>query len=63
MGDDITQLLLAITVLPHERRPFRNWDPDEIAPADVDFICKVMQLDPEERPSAKDLLQDKWFSG
>ncbi|KAL9126242.1 MAG: hypothetical protein Q9217_004675, partial [Psora testacea] len=38
MGDDITQLLLTIAVPPHERQPFRNWDPNELAPADVDFV-------------------------
>ncbi len=62
MGDDVTHLLLTIKVPLHERRPFRNWNPDEIAPAEVEFICKLMQLDPEKRPSARDLLQDKWFS-
>ena len=62
MGDDITQLLLTIAVPPHQRQPFRNWDPNEIAPADVDFVCKIMQLDPEKRPLAKDLLKDEWFS-
>lgn len=62
MGDDVTQLLLLITVPPHERQPFKNWATDEIAPADRDFICKLMQLDPEKRPSAKELLQDRWFS-
>ena len=53
MGDDGKQLLLAITVLTQERQPFRNWDPNKIAPADVDFLCKLIQLDPEKRPPTK----------
>ncbi len=62
MGEDVMRLLLAIMLPVEEMRPFKNCNPDEIAPAEVEFVCKIMQLDPKKRPSAKDLLQDRWFS-
>jgi len=34
----------------------------EIAKEDREFISKLMQLDPRDRPSAKVLLQDSWLA-
>ena len=34
----------------------------EIAKEDREFISKLMQLDPRDRPSAKVLLQDEWLT-
>lgn len=33
----------------------------ELSNEDKIFICKIMKLDPRERPTAKQLLQDDWF--
>ena len=35
---------------------------EEIAKEDREFISKLMQLDPRDRPSAKVLLQDPWLA-
>jgi serine/threonine protein kinase len=44
-------------------RPFHMSPEREISTKDRDFICKIMKLDPRERPSAQQLLEDPWFSG
>ena len=42
--------------------PFSMASSREIAKEDREFICKLMQLDPRDRPSAKALLQDAWLA-
>jgi len=44
-----------------ERRPFSLVSASEVSKEDRDLICKIMKLDPRERPTAKELLQDTWF--
>lgn len=43
------------------------WKPfhvaQDITEEDKNFICKIMKLDPRERPTAAELLQDEWFHG
>ncbi len=41
--------------------PFCKSEDDELARPDRDFIAKMMKLDPRDRPTAKELLQDAWF--
>lgn len=45
-----------------KRTPFKMASSKEIAKEDREFICKLMQLDPRDRPSAKVLLQDPWVT-
>ncbi|KAK5139173.1 hypothetical protein LTR04_003826 [Oleoguttula sp. CCFEE 6159] len=46
----------------HElRKPFSMLQDEEVTGEDKDFICKVMKMDPRDRPTAKQLLADKWF--
>lgn len=33
----------------------------EVLKEDRDFILKIMKLDPRDRPSAEELLEDEWF--
>lgn len=40
---------------------FRRISQEEIVKEDNDFICKIMKLDPRDRPLAKELLSDEWF--
>lgn len=42
-------------------RPFRLATTAEISTADRDFICKIMRLDPRDRPTAQALLLDPWL--
>ncbi|KAL8719657.1 MAG: hypothetical protein Q9225_003354 [Loekoesia sp. 1 TL-2023] len=44
-------------------KPFRLSADKELSKEDRSFICKIMKLDPRDRPTAKQLLQDEWFRG
>jgi serine/threonine protein kinase len=47
-------------VFPPERRKlFSRISEQEISKEDKKFVLKVMKLDPRDRPSAAELLQDK----
>ena len=41
--------------------PFSMSEDKELLEEDRDFIVKMMKLDPRDRPTAIDLLQDEWF--
>lgn len=43
-------------------KPFQKIARREVPPADRDFILKIMKLDPRDRPTAEQLLQDEWFT-
>lgn len=56
---------LAIEVVSFEgppERPFERITRREVPPADRDFILKIMKLDPRDRPTAQQLLEDEWFT-
>lgn len=42
--------------------PFLMAEDEELAKEDRDFIMKMMELDPRDRPTATELLQDEWFA-
>jgi serine/threonine protein kinase len=60
--------VLAILTHVMERVPQENMKPfgrigaREISEEDKAFILKIMKLDPRDRPTAKELLQDEWFT-
>ena len=63
LADDATlDTLTTITESVVKRTPFEMASSHETTKEDRDFISKLMQLDPRERPSAKVLLQDAWFT-
>lgn len=41
---------------------FSNMATHEVPAADKKFILKMMKLDPRERPTAEELLEDEWFT-
>ena len=43
------------------KKPFYLSADKELSKEDRTFICKIMKLDPRDRPTAKELLQDEWF--
>lgn len=55
--------LAAIMNSVEERKPFELASSKEILKEDREFVCRLMRLDPRDRPSAKVLLQDAWFKG
>jgi casein kinase II subunit alpha len=42
-------------------KPFSRAEDAELSEKDRSFIGKIMKLDPRDRPTAKELLQDEWF--
>ncbi|KAH8751781.1 kinase-like domain-containing protein [Hyaloscypha sp. PMI_1271] len=46
-----------------KQRPFKIIEDDCLTEEDREFLLKVMKWDPRDRPTARQLLQDKWFSG
>lgn len=49
--------------VPREKmKPFGRITEREISKEDKAFILKIMKLDPRDRPTAKELLQDEWFT-
>ena len=45
-----------------ERKPFERITKQEVSKEDKAFILKIIKLDPRDRPTAKELLQDEWFT-
>ncbi|RMD41276.1 hypothetical protein DV735_g3857, partial [Chaetothyriales sp. CBS 134920] len=43
------------------RKPFSLAQDEEVTSEDKEFICKIMKMDPRDRPTAKQLLADEWF--
>ena len=57
-------ILTAVINLINEhilQKPFHLSEDTELSKEDRTFICKIMKLDPRDRPTAKELLQDEWF--
>jgi len=62
--DILTILAHVMNGVPHEMlKPFQFITEREIAKEDKAFVLKIMKLDPRDRPTAKELLQDEWFQG
>ncbi|KAB8257634.1 kinase-like domain-containing protein [Aspergillus pseudonomiae] len=60
---DTLNLLIQVmkSITPEMKKPFTRISEKELAKEDKEFILRIMKLDPRERPSAAELLQDKWF--
>lgn len=43
-------------------KPFSRISPIECFPTDKKFLLKIMKLDPRDRPTAQQLLDDEWFT-
>ena len=41
--------------------PFARISEREVSKEDKKFILRIMKLDPRDRPSAQQLLDDEWF--
>lgn len=46
---------------PEKQKPFARISEAEVLRDDRDLILKIMKLDPRDRPTAKELLEDEWF--
>jgi hypothetical protein len=64
LDEELNRVLAAVHVHIDERdlrKPFLLVEDEEVTQEDKDFICRTMQLDPRDRPSADELLADRWF--
>jgi serine/threonine protein kinase len=43
------------------QRPLQRWTTKEIPSADNKFIRRILKLDPRDRPTVEDILEDEWF--
>ena len=50
------------SIPPEKKKPFSRISEQEMSGEDKEFILRIMKLDPRDRPSARELLQDKWFA-
>jgi serine/threonine protein kinase len=62
--EDTQEALFGImsAVTPEKMKPFQYLSEREICNADKAFVLKIMKLDPRDRPTVKELLQDEWFT-
>ena len=46
---------------PETLRPFHLTTEREVCREDREFVCRIMRLDPRDRPSVGQVLEDEWF--
>ncbi|KAI1123823.1 serine/threonine protein kinase [Nemania abortiva] len=44
------------------QRPLQQWRENSIPTADKEFIGRILKLDPRDRPTVEEILQDEWFT-
>ncbi|KXX77786.1 Serine/threonine-protein kinase PAK 4 [Madurella mycetomatis] len=54
-------IIYCITKLGPPAKPLERWTTKEIPPADNAFLRRVLKLDPRDRPTVEEILQDEWF--
>lgn len=65
IADEETQeaiIRIMNSVPPEKMKPFQRLGEREICEEDKAFVLKIMKLDPRDRPLARELLQDNWFT-
>lgn len=65
LADQETLGVLSIVmdnVPPEKMRPFLLASQREISTEDKEFVLRIMKLDPRDRPTARQLLEDEWFN-
>ncbi|MCJ1250603.1 hypothetical protein MMC30_007831 [Trapelia coarctata] len=66
LADEGTLAILSYVMdsVPHEQmKPFSCAGEREILREDKNFVLNMMKMDPRDRPTAKELLEDVWFEG
>jgi serine/threonine protein kinase len=44
------------------QRPLQRWSTKQIPSADNEFIRRLLKLDPRDRPTVEEILDDEWFA-
>ncbi|PYI01179.1 serine/threonine protein kinase [Aspergillus sclerotiicarbonarius CBS 121057] len=64
LADEETLAILSYvmdSVPPEKMKPFSRASLREISVEDREFVLRIMRLDPRDRPTARELLGDRWF--
>ncbi len=59
---DTFEIILFLNQQGPPQRPLQRWSKKEIPPADNEFIRRILKLDPRDRPTVEEILQDEWFT-
>jgi hypothetical protein len=60
--ETIVSILWIMQEIPLEKlTPFARVTEREVSQKDKKFIGKIMMLDPRDRPTAEELLEDEWW--
>ena len=60
--DTLKALMWVMSETPPETmQPFNQVSSKEISAADKAFVLRILKLDPRDRPTATELLDDVWF--
>jgi casein kinase II subunit alpha len=59
---DILTAVMDYVQKNEKRKPFSMAEDPELTKEDREFICRIMKLDPRDRPTARELLQDEWLN-
>ena len=62
-NDDVLTILQYVMdgVPPEKMKPFERVTEREVSQEDKAFLLKIMKLDPRDRPTAQQLMEDDWF--
>jgi len=60
--ETVESILWLMQAIPQEKlTPFSHTTEREVCRRDKEFIGKIMMMDWRDRPTAKELLEDKWW--
>ena len=61
-SEDVNVILKFLNDQGPPMKPFERWTKRQIPAADNAFIRRVLKLDPRDRPSVEEILEDEWFT-
>ncbi|EGS17660.1 uncharacterized protein CTHT_0070000 [Thermochaetoides thermophila DSM 1495] len=61
-SEDVNVILKFLNDQGPPMKPFERWTTRQIPAADNAFIRRVLKLDPRDRPSVEEILEDEWFT-
>lgn len=62
LDPDSIEVVHVLTKEGPPRRPLQQWSTKQIPVADREFLRRVLKLDPRDRPSVEEIMQDEWFT-
>lgn len=62
IDQDTFAIIHFITQQGPPAKPLERWTTEQIPAADINaFLRRVLKLDPRDRPTVEEILQDEWF--